>query len=821
MMEDDDVDWDAIEAAALQASAAKKFAEPAAVSATTTTDDTPTTSQNQSVHLGRTPAPPSSTTADTAGVTSSPWVSTMSLSEKSRLDEALLSMYGYDSFREGQREVVEAALAGKDVAVFWATGRGKSICYQLPALFTNRTAVVVSPLISLMTDQVERLNNTVGLGKRQVACFLGSAQLDANVEQRAFEGHYPLIFMSPEKLMTNGLHRLAQLHAKSPLLLFAVDEAHCVSEWGHDFRPEYRQLGQLRQAMPDVPIMALTATAVPDVQRDIVRSLHLRTPYVQKQSSFRPNLTIRVSRKQAGLSESLAGLLADLQPSRGDRSSTLVYVPTKNDAEAVSAFLQSRGVSADFYHGGRTPPQRESVHLRFLSGQLPVVCATVAFGMGIDKPDIRRVVHYGAPKTAEEYYQHIGRAGRDGGPATCEMIASDADFARYASDFYTKDLPSGAKERVLASTERLRAYANDSSACRWVALLGLMGERAAFAQCGTCDCCVRRKQFAGDVERDFGGEAKLLLTAVQNGHRVVSKMEKAMALPPLASLRSALKPKRSWHTLKDFIPILVDREYLRRETVRGAYGAFDAYHLTPSGQQQLRELARVPSPPVMLPVPDSVRREDVVEREKSTRTRTEVTRHCKSCAPLESTWRWFPNRSSSLGPRRRPLPPRFCTGRERSMTGARGGRSSGRGHEALYRSIPTWRISEAARLRMAPASVLPDHIVMKACQSSPSRASRSSPSARASLPKAPARSSSSSRAGGGQRRRRWWRLAVVGSDGGACEPGEPGRRRPGRRRDAAAAWHLTPPAMGSAVPPSGKKPPHGKPRGDAPEQREP
>ena len=467
-----------------------------------------------------------------------------------------------------------------------------------------------------MTDQVERLNNTVGLGKRQVACFLGSAQLDANVEQRAFEGHYPLIFMSPEKLMTNGLHRLAQLHAKSPLLLFAVDEAHCVSEWGHDFRPEYRQLGQLRQAMPDVPIMALTATAVPDVQRDIVRSLHLRTPYVQKQSSFRPNLTIRVSRKQAGLSESLAGLLADLQPSRGDRSSTLVYVPTKNDAEAVSAFLQSRGVSADFYHGGRTPPQRESVHLRFLSGQLPVVCATVAFGMGIDKPDIRRVVHYGAPKTAEEYYQHIGRAGRDGGPATCEMIASDADFARYASDFYTKDLPSGAKERVLASTERLRAYANDSSACRWVALLGLMGERAAFAQCGTCDCCVRRKQFAGDVERDFGGEAKLLLTAVQNGHRVVSKMEKAMALPPLASLRSALKPKRSWHTLKDFIPILVDREYLRRETVRGAYGAFDAYHLTPSGQQQLRELARVPSPPVMLPVPDSVRREDVVEREK-------------------------------------------------------------------------------------------------------------------------------------------------------------------------------------------------------------
>ena len=724
--DDDDIDWEAVEAEALAQKAAESMAAagaanssapalPAAAAAAAEPAAQPPPAQLP-------PQPPQTSLGDD-GLSSKPWVSVMSEDEKRRVDQSLMQLYGYE-FRDGQREVVEAALAGKDVAVFWATGRGKSICYQLPALHTGRTAIVVSPLISLMTDQVERLNNTVGQGRRQVAAFLGSAQRDPTVERRAFDGEFPLVFMSPEKLSADGVGRLAQMHARTPLLLFAIDEAHCVSEWGHDFRPDYRRLGELRASMPDVPIMALTATAVPDVQRDIVRSLGLRSPYVQKQSSYRPNLTIRVSRKLSGLSESLDGLVKTLLANNGAAaaSSTLVYVASENDAEGVAAFLRSRHIVADFYHAGRTPADRERVHLTFLSGQLPVVCATVAFGMGIDKPDIRRVVHYGAPKTAEEYYQHIGRAGRDGGPATCEMIANDNDFSKYASDFYTKQLPTGgAKERVLASTERLRGYANNTTACRWVALLGLMGERADFNACGACDCCVRKKQFEGDSERNYAGEARLLLTAAQaNG--VISRMEKAMAAPPLAAMKAELKPKRSWQTLKDFMPILVNAGLLSRTQQKNpqGYGAYDVYRVTPKGQQQLRELSRVPMPPLLLQVPDAVRREDKIEQEKAARTRVEVSKALQKLQAAGIDVGMVPEAELEPGAEKTPVTSAILHW-TRALEDWRSRGQAGRAdaHEALFRSVQQWRVSEAARLRMAPASVLADHLVMKICQIKP------------------------------------------------------------------------------------------------------
>ena len=788
----DDIDDAAWEAAALAAEKAALTHKPAAL----TPPPAPA------------PPPPAALASD-AGLSSAPWVSVLPEADRARIEQSLMNYYGYE-FREGQREVVEAALAGKDVAVFWATGRGKSICYQLPALHTGRTVVVVSPLISLMTDQVERLNNTVGQGRRQVAAFLGSAQRDPTVERRAFDGEFPLVFMSPEKLMADGLDRLAQLHARNPLLLFAIDEAHCVSEWGHDFRPQYRQLGELRQRMPTVPIMALTATAVPNVQRDIVRSLALHNPYVQKQSSFRPNLAIKVSRKQAGLAESLGGLVQELLENNGAAmaSSTLIYVPTTNEAESVAAFLQHRQINADFYHGKRDAKERESVHVRFLSGQLPVVCATVAFGMGIDKPDIRRVVHYGAPKTAEEYYQHIGRAGRDGGPARCEMIASDADFAKYSGEFYTKGLPHGQVERVLESTEKLRGYANNTSDCRWVALLRLMGETAPFAACGTCDNCVRRKNFAGDVERNYALEARLLLTAATR-HGVMSHMEKGMATPPLAALRAALKPKRSWQTLKDFVPLLVTAGLLSRTQKKNpsGFGAYDLYHVTPKGHQQLRELARVPMPALMLPVPDSVRRDDKVEQEKAASTRLEVSKALQKLKAAGIDVSMVPEAELEPGADKTPVTSAILHWtRTLDDWKARGQVARAEAHEALYRQLMQWRTAEAARLRMAPASVLADHLVMKICHTKPTESeSLLALGARITAQGANAlieliqrwRTAHADVAGGASQ----GPAASQGgaSAAGASQGGAP-MQLPPETYTPAAPWKL-------AVPPAGKKPP--------------
>ena len=394
-----------------------------------------------------------------------------------KLAASLLRYFGYDEFREGQEDVVNAVLAQRDVAVFWATGRGKSLCYQLPALHMNKTAVIVSPLVSLMQDQVTKANYQQG---REVAALLGTAQLDNTVEARAWDGAFPMLYLTPEKIACGGIGRLEAMHQAGKLLLVAVDEAHCVSEWGHDFRKDYRSLHVLRERMPDLPIIALTATAVPAVQADIRSALRLREPvYVSQQSAFRRNLALACARK-GGVSvrADLQPLLAQLRGKGGaggkgsQVGSTVVYCPTKKMVEEVCGVLTAAGVDADFYHAGRSHALRHEVHMRFLSGATPVICATVAFGMGIDKPDIRRVVHYGAPKTVEEYYQQIGRAGRDGGPAECVLICKDADFAAYSSDFYTAELSAHAKEIVTASTERLRAFAADGSTCRWAELPG-------------------------------------------------------------------------------------------------------------------------------------------------------------------------------------------------------------------------------------------------------------------------------------------------------------------------------------------------------------
>ena len=414
----------------------------------------------------------------------------------------LQELFGYSKFRHEQRDVCEAVLSGRDVCVFWATGSGKSMCYQIPAFHLEKTVFVVSPLISLMNDQVTTINNKVDLGDRASkwqgrplppATFLGTAG-NAGHEEPALQGLFRLVYVTPEKVASgNFLERVGALARQGKVALIAIDEAHCVSQWGPDFRPSFFDLKQIRNALPTVPLMALTATAVPRVKQDIRDILQLRDPFVSIGSFDRPNLKISVHRK-ISMSTDLMKLVDTLL--RDPSGSTLVYVPTIKETEQVARFLSDKlpTVSVRFYHGSLALDERDNTHTQFLSGEARVVVATQAFGMGIDKPDIRRVVHYGAPKTFEEYYQQIGRAGRDGGPAACDMYCADNDFSKYDQEFYTGKLSDTAKAAVKESTSALRAFANNHEGCRRLSILTFFREVPSWGErCGTCDTCLRQK----------------------------------------------------------------------------------------------------------------------------------------------------------------------------------------------------------------------------------------------------------------------------------------------------------------------------------------
>jgi ATP-dependent DNA helicase RecQ len=395
------------------------------------------------------------------------------------LEEALKRYFGFSTFRPGQRQIVEQALQGHDQLVLMPTGGGKSLTYQLPALLLPGLTVVVSPLIALMHDQVDRLREN-GIDATYINSSLSSSQRSQR-EQAVLQGQIKLLYIAPERLLTEEC--LALLERCNPSLL-AVDEAHCVSEWGHDFRPEYRQIAKVRERFPHLSVLALTATATERVRQDIHSQLQLRDPDIHIASFNRPNLTYEVRPKHK---QSYGELLEILRSCAG--KSVIIYCQSRKAVESLSQHLQKDGIQASPYHAGLSAQLRMDTQDRFIRDDVPVLVATVAFGMGIAKPDVRAVIHFDLPRNLEGYYQESGRAGRDGMPARCVLFFSNGDRAKVEYMIAQKSDPQ--EQRVARSQlSQVVAYA-ESAVCRRRIQLGYFGEVWEEENCGACDNCLR------------------------------------------------------------------------------------------------------------------------------------------------------------------------------------------------------------------------------------------------------------------------------------------------------------------------------------------
>ena len=414
------------------------------------------------------------------------------MSNSDSLQQALKQYFGYESFRAGQREIIEASMAGRDTLAIMPTGGGKSICFQLPALLKTGVTIVVSPLIALMQDQVTALKEN-GIG----ATFLNSTLTNRESTQRSqaiLNGAIKLVYVAPERLFAEQfLEFLNIIKGKMGIAGFAVDEAHCVSEWGHDFRPEYRQLSRIRQLHPDVPVIGLTATATERVREDISQQLQLKQPYIHVASFNRSNLYYEVVPKQ-GTEQTYVNLLQQIKRLQG---SGIVYCLSRKRVDEIASRLREDGIEAIPYHAGLGNKEREENQTRWIRDDVQVMVATVAFGMGINKPDVRFVIHYDLPKNIEGYYQESGRAGRDGEDSHCTLFLGYGDLETIKFLIAQKvdpqtNEPLEAEQRIAQQQLRQVVDYAEGVACRRTILLRYFGEHF-HGDCGNCDNCLSPK----------------------------------------------------------------------------------------------------------------------------------------------------------------------------------------------------------------------------------------------------------------------------------------------------------------------------------------
>jgi ATP-dependent DNA helicase RecQ len=506
------------------------------------------------------------------------------VSHRTELLATLKRVFGYDSFRPLQEEIITASLDGRDTFALLPTGGGKSLCFQLPALVRDGLTVVVSPLIALMKDQVDALQ-TAGVA----ATFLNSTLGEKESRQRLaalFNDEYRLLYVAPERLMVpTFLEKLRQWK----VALVAIDEAHCISEWGHDFRPEYRQLARIRDELPGVPVMALTATATERVREDIVRQLHMQAPGIFVASFNRPNLAYRVVGKEGAYAQVLEFVR------ERKKESGIIYCLSRKGAEGLAERLATTGIKARPYHAGLTDGERVENQESFLRDETKVMCATIAFGMGINKPNVRYVIHYDLPKNVEGYYQETGRAGRDGLPGDCMLLFSAGDVAKLSG--FIDEMSDEQQRRIAREQLQQMVHYGESAGCRRAELLAYFGEKYPQPNCGGCDNCMSpRETFDGTVA------AQKILSSVWRARDAGWKKDASFGLMHHVEVLTGANTERirKWgheklttygigkeHTRPEWAAI--GRELIRLGLLRVATGEFQTIEVTEDGLQFLKE----------------------------------------------------------------------------------------------------------------------------------------------------------------------------------------------------------------------------------------